>query len=238
MSEDVKGLLLPKQYKAREARYEKYNGMQKLSYSQVGSFTDPLYKNDYIRQYMFGIPSEGGIFAVYGSQCGEFWETNGKVVGDMLSESDIEVLNKLPMPKKDTHYEYPIAVVVDTPEGNLVMEGYVDQLVIEGKDAIVTDLKTGNISKKVDFYGGEDYQQTTLYSYHMETEGYNIRESKVLLASRKGNGFAKYPLRLDGPIIEIPTPYSRERAEKYFEKVRKTAKEISDLYKVYLKINN
>jgi hypothetical protein len=235
MSEE-RGIVLPKVYKAEQEKYEKYNGLPKLSYSQIGSFTDPLYKNDYIRQYFFGEKQEGGIFAIYGSQCGEWWETGGKVVGDMLSESDIEVLKKLPRPD-GAQYEYEIVVELDTDEGKICVQGFIDQLVTDGKDATVIDLKTGNLLKKKDFYGGDEYQQTTLYSYHMETEGYNIKESKVFLVSRKGNGRGVHVLRLDGPIETIPTPYSKERAEKYFEKVRKTAKEISDLYKVYLKVN-
>ncbi len=237
MRNNEEGILLPKVYKATLEKYEKYNGLPKLSYSQIGSFTDPLYKNDYIRQYMFGIPSEGGIFAVYGSQCGEWWETGGQITGDMLSETDIAVLKKLPRPE-NAFYEYEIVVELDTEEGPICVQGFADQLVLEGNDATIIDLKTGNSSKKVEFYGGDEYQQTTLYSYHMETEGYNIKESKVFLASRKGNGYKAYPLRLDGPIIEIPTPYSKERAEKYFVKVRKTAKEISDMYKVFLKLNS
>lgn len=235
MSEESK-LVLPKVYEATQEKYKKYNGLPKLSYSQIGSFTDPLYKNDYIRQYFFGERQEGGIFAIYGTACGQFFETGGEVRSELLSDFDVEVLNKLPRPES-AQYEYEIVVELETEEGTLCVQGFVDQLVIEGNDATVIDLKSGNASKKVEYYGGDEYQQTTLYSYHIESEGYNIKESKVLLVSRKGNGFSKYPLRLDGPIIEIPTPYSRDRAEQYFNKVRKTAKEISDLYKVYLKVN-
>jgi len=236
MSEERK-LVLPKKYKAREERFEKYNGMEKLSYSQIGSYTDPLYKNDYIRQYMFGIPSEGSIWTEFGSAVGEFIETNGEVCSDLLNEESINALKDLPRPKKAA-YEYPIAVVVDTPEGELVIEGYIDELeFVNDKQVVVRDFKTGNIDKKVEQYASPEYQQTTLYSYHMETEGYEVINSCVWLLSRKGNGRAGHPVRLENKFLEIPTPYSKERAEQYFDKVRKTAKEISDLYKVYLKVN-
>lgn len=231
-------LVLPKKYIARETRFEKYNGMEKLSYSQIGSFTDPTYRNDYIRQYMFGIPSEGSIWTEFGSAAGEWIETNGEVCSPLLNEESIESLKAIPRPAKAA-YEYPIAVVVDTPEGDLVIEGYIDELeYVSDTEVIVRDFKTGNIDKKVEQYASDDYQQTTLYSYHMETEGYKVVDSCVLLLSRKGNGYAKHPVRLENKTKYIPTPYSKERAEKYFVKVRKTAKEISDMYKVFLKVNN
>ena len=231
-------LVLPKKYKAREERFEKYNGMEKLSYSQIGSFTDDLYKNDYIRQYMFGIPSEGSIWTEFGSAVGEYIETNGEICSDLLNEESIAALKEIPRPEKAA-YEYPIAVVVDTPEGDLVIEGYIDELeYVSDTEVIVRDFKTGNIDKKVEQYASPEYQQTTLYSYHMETEGYKVVDSCVLLLSRKGNGRAGHPVRLENKSKHIPTPYSRERAEKYFDKVRKTAKEISDMYKVFLKLNS
>jgi PD-(D/E)XK nuclease superfamily len=237
MSEEKQGLLLPKQYKAREARFEKYNGMQKLSYSQVGSFTDPLYRKDYIRQYMFGIPSEDTIWTSFGSAAGIWLETNGKECSPLLNEESIASLKALPRPEKAA-YEYPIAVVVDTEEGQVILEGYIDELeYVSDTEVIVKDYKTGSYEKKQAQYASEDYQQTTLYSYHMETEGYKVVKSCVWLLSRKGNGRAGHPVRLENRYIEIPTPYSRERAEKYFEKVRKTAKEVSDLYKIFLKYN-
>jgi len=236
MSEEKK-LVLPKKYIAREKRFEKYNGMEKLSYSQIGSFTDPLYRNDYIRQYMMGIPSEGSIWTEFGSAAGEWIETNGAVCSDLLNEESIASLKALPRPEKAA-YEYPIAVVVDTPEGDLVIEGYIDELeYVSDTEVVVRDFKTGNIDKKVAQYASPEYQQTTLYSYHMETEGYKVVNSCVWLLSRKGNGRAGHPVRLENKFKEVPTPYSRERAEVYFNKVRKTAKEISDLYKIYLKYN-
>jgi hypothetical protein len=230
-------LVLPKKYIARETRFEKYNGMEKLSYSQIGSFSDPLYKNDYIRQYMMGIRSEGSIWTEFGSAVGEWLETHGKVSSPLLLDDTIEALKQVPRPAK-ADYEYPIAVVVSTDEGDVVLEGYIDELEYTGPNkVIIRDFKTGNIEKKAEYYASEDYQQTTLYAYHMETEGFEIEGSCVTLLSRKGNGYAKHPVRLENKILDIPTPYSKERAEQFFVKVRKVAKEISDMYKVFLKVN-
>jgi hypothetical protein len=237
MSEEGK-LVLPKVYVAREAKYEKYNGLPKLSYSQVGSFSDPLYKNDYIRQYMMGFPSEGSIWTEFGSATGEWLETNGEKCSDLLNEESIAALKEIPRPAKAA-YEYPIAVTVETPEGQLILEGYIDELeYVSDNKVIVRDFKTGHIDKKEAQYASPEYQQTTLYSYHMDVnEGMEVVGSEVMLLSRKGNNRPGHPVRLENKRKTIPTPYSRERAEEYFKKVRKTAKEISDLYKVWLKVN-
>jgi len=42
-------------------------------------------------------------------------------------------------------------------------------------------------------------------------------------------------LRLTGEVIDIPTPYSKERAEKFLKSFDKTAKDIEEYYSVYQK---
>jgi hypothetical protein len=69
-------------------------------------------------------------------------------------------------------------------------------------------------------------------------ENKKIGYSGVILACRKGNGRGVHVLRLPGQLEHIPTPYSRERAETFLLEVDRTVKEISDMYKVFLKVNN
>jgi len=74
-----------------------------------------------------------------------------------------------------------------------------------------------------------------LYAYQRELEGENVVYSGVMLLDRKGNGQEKYPLRLTGEIADIPTPYSKERAENFLKKFDKVAMQIEEYHKVYKK---
>jgi hypothetical protein len=101
--------VLPKKYEIYDTtpeKYHKYAGKNKLSYSQYNSFRDPLYKNDYIIQYFLGVKLESGIFAEFGSACGNFFEDGITVDTNWLSESDVEILKKVPRPEGATGSEY------------------------------------------------------------------------------------------------------------------------------------
>jgi len=227
--------VLPKKYEIYDTtpkKYYKYEGREKISYSQYNSFKDPLYKNDYIIQYFLGVRLESGIYAEFGSSCGNFFEDGVTIDSNWLSESDVEILKKVPRPEGA---RYESEIVIDC--GDLVLQGFSDQEVDSESGLHILDMKTGNTDSKIAFYGSDEYQQTTLYSYCREQEGHKIGYSGVILLGRKGNGYKGHPLRLSGVIEYIPTPYTRERAEKALEKVKKVAEEISDLYKVFLKVN-
>lgn len=228
-------LILPKKYEIYDItpeKYHKYAGREKISYSQYNSFKDPLYKGDYIVQYFLGVKLDSGIFADFGSACGGFFEDGVTVDTNWLSESDVEVLKRVPRPEGAL---YESEIVIDC--GDFVLQGFSDQEFENSNMLVILDMKTGNVDSKVEFYGSTEYQQTTLYAYCREQEGYNIGYSGVILLGRKGNGRPGHPLRLSGVIERIPTPYTRERAEKALEKVKKVAEEISELYKVFLKVN-
>lgn len=228
-------IVLPKKYEIYDTtpeKYHKYAGREKISYSQYNSFRDPLYKGDFIIQYFLGIRLPPGIFADYGSACGGFFEDGVTVDTNWLSEFDVEVLKKVPRPDGAT---YESEIVIDC--GDFVIQGFSDQEFERSGLLEINDMKTGNVDSKVAFYGSDEYQQTTLYSYCREQEGHQIGYSGVILLGRKGNGRPGHPLRLSGVIEYIPTPYTKERAEKALEKVRKVAEEISDLYKIFLKVN-
>jgi hypothetical protein len=227
-------LVLPRVYSATLEKFEKYNSQPKLSYSQYSSWSDPLYKNQYILGYMFGIRDEGNVWSFFGGQCGEYIESGGEIVGDMLLPVTIKTLNTVPRPE-NALYEYETII----PREGYVLQGFLDQCFDNKLGTTVLDFKTGNKKSKVEYYGSDKYQQTTTYSYYLDKyENKKIHYSGVTLMHRSGNGFSQHPIRLDGEIIDIPTPYSRERAEKFLLEVDRTAKEISDMYKVFLKVNN
>lgn len=221
---------LPKVYEVNEntpEQYKKYEGMPKLSYSAYNSFCEESYKGEFFANYFLGIRSEGNIFTEYGSKCGEYLE---KLEKSDLSEFDISVLEKIERPE---NARYEVEVVID--RGSYVIQGFIDQEFKVPHGLVIKDLKTGAIDKKAKDYASEDYQQTTLYAYQRELEGENVVYSGVMLLDRKGNGQEKYPLRLTGEIVDIPTPYSKERAEAFLKKFDKVAMQIEEYHKVYKK---
>ena len=223
---------LPKTYDDPFGNYPQHVGKPKISYSQYTSWTDPLYKNDYIRSYFMGEKQEPGIYAKFGSACGKYLETE-EVDETWLSEDDVMILRKLSRPL-DAKYEGEI--VID--RGWYVIQGFIDQeYKVDGK-LYIKDLKTGNIKTKVPFYSSDKYQQTTIYTYGRLQENFDIEYSGVILLGRKGDGDRWGNLRLSGEIKEIPTPYSNERAKKALINIDVAAIEISNAYELFLKLNN
>lgn len=226
---------LPKIYTDTTGKYVQHNGKPKLSYSQFSSWNSPEYKNGYVLEYMFGIAQPTNIFATFGGHVGEFIEAIG--IGEtpnenFLPEETKSFLRTLTYPPKSVYEE---EIVVDC--GDFVIQGFIDRITYKGKKVSVIDFKTGNIDKKVDDYASASYGQTTLYCFQKTTEGYTIENSQVLLLGRKGNGREGHPLRLSGESVLIDTPYSEERAALLLKEFRRTANEISNAYKLFLKLN-
>jgi hypothetical protein len=189
-----------------------------------------------ILNYVFGIkiPSRFDDFAVYGGECGEYIETKGEKRGEMLSDGDCDILNKV-MKDFPKGSEYEREVWID--RGNYFVLGYEDRWEPIGKKQCdVEDFKTGNADKKIPFYSSEKYGQTTLYSFAEEQKGLKVRNSYVTLLDRKGNPMSDTnPTRLylSGRIENIPTPYTTERAEKVLKSMDDTAKRLASLKTTY-----
>ena len=225
---------LPSRYinRSGDPKFDKYVGRPKLSYSAYGSFNEPSYIGEFFGTYFLNAPRTGTIFTEFGSAVGGFMETG--VETDYLSEFDKETLMKEGRPE-GAIYEYEI--IID--RGNYIIQGFIDRMMVDAKKFVdVVDFKTGAIDKKAKDYSSLDYQQTTMYSYALEQEGYTINKSGVVLFDRKGNTLEagnKNVLRLTGDVLYIPTPYSTERAEKFLAKFDETAKDIEKYWKIYCK---
>jgi hypothetical protein len=226
---EVKMLDLPKVYENEGGKYPQHVGKPKLSYSAYNSFNEDAYKGEFFANYFLGIRGEGNIFTDFGGKCGKLFETDTD--GSDLSEFDTDVIKRIGRPANSL---YEVEIVVD--RGSYVIQGFIDREYLDAEgNLVIDDLKTGAIKSKKDFYGGPEYQQTTLYAYQRELEGEHIAYSGVILLDRKGNGQEKYPLRLTGEIEYIPTPYSKKRAETFLKSFDKTAKKIEEYHKVYKK---
>lgn len=221
--------------------YEKYKGMPKLSYSQIGSWNNPEYRESYYRNKFFGLPAESSIFTEFGSACGTFIEsigTDSPKVHDkyrtLLKEEDRQtIINKVHFPENSIYEDY-ICLNVDD---EFVIEGYADRITyLSNNRIVVQDFKTGSIKTKSKEYSSDDYNQTRLYAYAKELEGYEVGKCEVILLDRKGNGMEKYPLKLTGEVAVIPNKYDHELIQKFLDKARKTAREISEEYQRFLKL--
>lgn len=227
---------LPKTFEDRNGKFPEHKGKPKLSYSQYTSYKDPDYHLEYYVQYFSGINTGGNVFSEFGGFCGTKIEHNAKGLEyeTPLTENCLRILkDEINYPK---NCEYEDEICVDL--GDFVVEGYIDQCEYTDEGVIINDFKTLNLDKKREFYASEDYGQTTLYCYDKEQRGYKILDSFVTGLGRKGTsweGVGNYRLRLSGEIEKIPTPYSKERAEKVIKEIKETAKKISDDYKIFLK---
>ena len=233
-----KQLELPSIYKERPnnlvpERYKKYIGRPAMSYSTYTAFKEEGYRGEWLANKFLGIPSEGSIFTEFGGAVGNYQET-GKPQ-PYLSENDMRVLDNENPANPEAEYEREI--VID--RGSYILYGFIDRVLgVKNKKIHLRDFKTGSIEKKAKEYASEDYQQTTMYCYGLEQEGFEIKSSGVILFDRKGNTLEqgnKNVLRLTGEIELIPTPYSKERAEKFLLQVDETAKKIEEYWKIYLK---
>ncbi len=222
---------LPRTYSSRSEKYNKFNGLPKLSYSQYSSWKDPQYKDQYILQYFLGLNLDSGIWAEYGNKVGTFIEAHAKGEDlEGLSNEDKDVLKSLNYPENAI---YEDEIVIDC--GDFVIQGFTDKTKFNSENSLeILDYKTGNVTKE-SFYSSDDYQQTALYCYGKEKEGFTIDKSGVCLLGRKGNGMDKYPLKLSGEVIHIDTPYTKERGEKIIADITKVVNEISDEYVIFLK---
>ena len=232
---------LPRKYEYKEGvtnpLYERFNGWNKVSYSQLGSIKE--YKAGYLQDYILGVGTgESGIFASYGSSVGEYFEDG--TVSELLSESDIEIINKL---KKHDSSIFEAEVVIDLEPFGLektCLQGFSDHEYILDNKKFIEDLKTGNSTNMQAKYGDMNkYFQTRIYAYQRENEGFEIGGCRVNHLGRKGNNTVKGDkncLRLSGDIDYIETPYQRKDVEKYLkETVVPLCKEISEYWKTYQK---
>lgn len=220
--------ILPRIYEDPFGNYPQHKNKYKLSYSQYNSWISPLYREDYIRSYFMGKRDDSGVFAKFGSACGEYLEKK-TIDRKWLTDSDIKVLDAVP---RYENSRYEVEIVID--RGWYVIQGFIDQeTAITDSSICIIDFKTGNITTKKDYYGSKEYQQTTIYSHQRHLEGQSIHYSGVTLLGRKGMGTLGSRLYLNGPILNIETPYSVERAEEFLLEMDAVAEDISEAFALY-----
>lgn len=246
----MKKIKLPKQYEYKEGitnpEYKKYDGWEKISYSQKTSFESELYRGQYLASYFGEIPDPGNVFSMFGSMCGEYLDTSNQVKDSYLDESDLEVLdNVIHGHPKDSVFEFEIVIDLE-PFGlkNTCLQAFVDRLSVEKGVTSVVDFKTGGENKK-EYYLSDEYEQLDIYCYGLELLGYKNLKPEVILLSRKGNqldktamhfnGKTPMGLRLNGDIFPLEREYDKSKSEAILKGVADTCIKISDYYAVYNK---
>lgn len=242
-------LNLPRKYEYKEGEsrpeYKKYDGWNKVSYSQITSFLSDEYKGSYIGGYFMGIKDDGNIFSYFGSACGDYLNRQDQRIDEYLLDECKAVLDKIEQPDHAV-YEYEILIDLE-PFGleKTVLQGFSDiQYEVSVMTLNVHDYKTLNLDKKREFYESVDYQQLNTYGFGLEELGYKINKTSVFGLGRKGNTLDKGAiskagnplwLRLSGEVEEIDRPYDREEAKNYIKKIADTCLKIDQYFLVYNK---
>lgn len=216
-------------------------GVPYLSYSQIKNWKDS--KRNYIREYFFGeINDNKGLqkYGDFGKKVGEALEHND------FSEFELDEQQFLKTVPSYDQFEREIKLQMD----GFFIKGYIDSntLDYQGKNKdkkelvkIIADYKTGDIAKKgsskID-YSSEEYIQLNIYAAALRQElGVKPDEAFVYLLGRSGNAFNNEELKLTKKFITISRDISDEILNKTLKQVQAIGEEISEYYKVYLKLN-
>tara|TARA_R110002074_G_scaffold189465_5_gene355269 strand:+ start:3110 stop:3817 length:708 start_codon:yes stop_codon:yes gene_type:complete len=225
VKEEVYGIVLPKVDK---------DGKSRFSYSQYNKWKTK--KKDYFKSYFFGERFEGNAYTEFGTLVGEALENDDY---KDFTEAEIEVLSKV---TRLDQFERRI----DFDLGEFTVLGFIDtnDLLMNGigEDAkeivdTIVDYKTGALNK-VEVYEDDAYDQVTIYAGAIEQEtGHLPTRGWVELIERTGNPFRGDDLKLGTKVVTIPQDVSREAVDAAKANLIKVAKEISDHYAVFNKLN-
>lgn len=201
----------------------KKDGRYLISYSQINSFLTN--KKDYFKSYFYSQPIEFTAYIDFGSKVGEALEKNDF---SGFTKSEQKVLKKVPrldeFERKITyHYnEFDVIGFIDTNKKDL---------------SKTYDYKTGT-KTKIKEYQSAKYIQPYIYALGLQQEhGVVPDEVGVILIERIGNAFKGEPLVLGEEIWEIPLEMNQKKLHDTENMVYRTAIEISNYYKAFLKMN-
>lgn len=199
------------------------SGKPYLSYSQLSSWKKERKK--YFRRYFFGEPFVGNPYTDFGTKVGTALEKNDF---SGFSEKEQQVLRTVPR-----HSQFEKKVVLN--RAGFYLLGFVDT----NTDCltIIKDYKTGEIDTKEVEYKSDDYTQLEIYSAAIQQEvGVLPSDVSVILIDRKGNPFKGEPLRVGDKFITITKDITQERIDDVLKDIDLVANDISDYYKVFLKL--
>lgn len=251
----LKKVNLPKTYQYIEGvsrpEYKKFDGWQKISFSQFTSFLDEDdegYRGSYIGGYILGEKDKGNEFSYFGSACGDYVNPQDQRVDEYLDDDDKAVLDPI-IKEHPENAEFEFEILIDLETFGLertCLQGFSDrQHLVEDGSVEITDYKTLNMVKKKNYYASDSYNQMQVYGYGLEELGYNIGRTYVTGLGRKGNkldktalhynGTTNMGIRLSGEVEIIDNPYNRKKAENAIKEIVKVCLTIHEYKKVYEK---
>lgn len=211
------------------------NGKPRISYSQVKLFNDTKSFNlgvEGILEYMV-VYFLGHTFPDTG------WSIFGKDVEEYIANRDGE--EKFTKTEKETLNKIEVlGVLSDNFEidyGEFVLTGIIDDRTEDWSK--IRDYKTASKNSAKQYYK-DNYVQLDLYALAgVEATGI-IPELEVCIIERKGNanyGGGRDALKVGKEIWYVPKQTTEERLETLKQKIFKTVCEISEYYKLFLKLN-
>lgn len=201
---------------------DKKTGKQMVSYSQLSCWKESF--RNYVRRYFFTEKFEGND-----------WTEFGNKVGTALENNDFSAFTKPEQTtlKKVTRYD-DFERRIEWHFDEFFVLGFIDTST--SVPTKIGDYKTGDPDKVTAKYESKDYQQLEIYSGAIEQEtGVLPEEAHVFIIERIGNPY-KEDLKVGKRIVVVTKDITPERIEEVKQEVLDIVQEISDYYKVFLKL--
>lgn len=194
-----------------------------LSYSQINTWKRN--KRDYIRQYFLDEKFTGNSYTDFGSIIGGALELNDF---SKFTKKEQALLKSIP---RYDEFEKEIKLRIN----KFYIKGFIDTNTKDNKKII--DYKTGSLKKKIE-YGSDSYIQLDIYAAALKQEtGKYPERADVVLIERVGNAFKNQKLKLGNEFIIINKEINDKRIKEILYHIKEVAKEISEYYSLYLKLN-
>ena len=217
-------------YKEHELLLKPYLGWKYVSYSTLTSVED--YEEGFIKHKLLKLPNDGTIYTTLGTVVGTTLETGEKpsdIPSDIQFAKDFDI-NTIRNPEA----EFEKITILELAD-DLFMVGFCDMVeTLEDGSLIITDLKTGAENKKP-YYNSEKYYQLISYAYALTKMGYNVSRIKVEFVLRTGSHI-KPPLVVNNKFSTFELEYNKERVKYALDRIDKSVKKISSLYKTFKKL--
>lgn len=212
------------------------DGVPYISYSQIkmwnetkGFNTGGLGRHEFIRSYFLGedFPDKGG-FAQFGTEV-EGYITERKYA-ENFTEPEKKVMDSI---QTLGVFQHEIKIPFD----GFYVKGFIDDATEDF--SIIRDYKTASNSSRKK-YDEPDYYQLDLYGLYVFTTKGHIPDLEVCVIERIGNGFkgGRDVMRVGENIWNVKRATDLQRLETLEKMIKTTTNEISDYYKVFLKLNS
>ena len=208
--------------------WEQHIGKPRISYSQINTWTNTSYekypKYAYITENFLGVPKNiPEAFGEFGGVVEDYICYRKNDFG--LKTSETKTLDKI---KPLGTFQVPILLEFE----GFVLIGYID----DRNDKILRDYKTASNSSKEQYLNG-DYKQLHIYALDdLLNKGKLVSKLEVVIIERLGNAFNGGGLSVGNEIWKKEFKPTKEELLEMRDKVQSITEEISEYYKVFLKM--